>query len=121
MLIKTYSLRPHCVSCWTAYILQDDTRSLQCQHLKFVDKFVPDLNFLRPVLEAPDLRLHPQAVYSECVFLFSSLVIPGKCQNITMTGSVHTFFDYVMKSELSAASVIRELTFPKILRLLNRK
>ena len=22
---------PHCVSCWTTYILQDDTRSLQCQ------------------------------------------------------------------------------------------
>ena len=31
MLIKTYSLRPHCVSGWTAYVLQDDTRSLQCQ------------------------------------------------------------------------------------------
>ena len=31
MLIKTYSLRPHCVSCWTTYILQDDTRTLQCQ------------------------------------------------------------------------------------------
>ena len=31
MLIKTYSLRPHCVSCWTTYIVQDDTRSLQCQ------------------------------------------------------------------------------------------
>ena len=31
MLNNTYSLRPHCVSCWTAYILQDDTRSLQCQ------------------------------------------------------------------------------------------
>ena len=31
MLIKTYSLRPHCVSCWTTYILQDDTWSLQCQ------------------------------------------------------------------------------------------
>ena len=28
---QTYSLRPHCVSCWTTYILQDDTRSLQCQ------------------------------------------------------------------------------------------
>ena len=28
---KTYSLRPHCVSCWTTYILQDDTRSLQCE------------------------------------------------------------------------------------------
>ena len=25
-----------CVSCWTAYILQDDTRSLQCQLLKYV-------------------------------------------------------------------------------------
>ena len=31
MLIKTYSLRPHCVSCWTIYILQNDTRTLQCQ------------------------------------------------------------------------------------------
>ena len=31
MLIKTYSLRPHCVSCWTTYILKDDTRTLQCQ------------------------------------------------------------------------------------------
>ena len=33
MLNKTYSLRPHCVSCWTAYvyILQYDTRSLQYQ------------------------------------------------------------------------------------------
>ena len=31
MLIKTYSIRPHCVSCWTVYILQDDTRTLQCQ------------------------------------------------------------------------------------------
>ena len=29
MLITTYSLRPHCVSRWTAYILQDDTRALQ--------------------------------------------------------------------------------------------
>ena len=28
---KSYSLRPHCVSCWTTYILQDDTRTLQCQ------------------------------------------------------------------------------------------
>ena len=25
VLNKTYSLRPHCVSCWTTYILQDDT------------------------------------------------------------------------------------------------
>ena len=49
MLIKTYTLRPHCVSCWTAYILQDDTRSLQCQlfhmFLNKIDvldgKFVP--------------------------------------------------------------------------------
>ena len=24
-------LRQHCVSCWTTYILQDDTRTLQCQ------------------------------------------------------------------------------------------
>ena len=31
MLNKTYSFRPHCVSCWTIYILQDDTRSLQYQ------------------------------------------------------------------------------------------
>ena len=31
MLIKTYSLRPHCVSCWTTCILQDDSRTLQCQ------------------------------------------------------------------------------------------
>ena len=36
MLIKTYSLRPHCVSCWTAYVLQDDTRSLQCQVVRQV-------------------------------------------------------------------------------------
>ena len=27
----TYSLKTLCVSCWTAYILQDDTRSLQYQ------------------------------------------------------------------------------------------
>ena len=38
MLNKTYSLRPHCVSCWTTYILQDDTRFLQCQ-----DKFLLSL------------------------------------------------------------------------------
>ena len=31
MLNKTYSLRPHCVSCWTTHTLQDDTRSIQCQ------------------------------------------------------------------------------------------
>ena len=31
MLNKTYSLKSLCVSCWTAYILQDDTRSLQYQ------------------------------------------------------------------------------------------
>ena len=31
MLNKTYSLRPHCVSCWTTCLLQDDTRNLQCQ------------------------------------------------------------------------------------------
>ena len=32
MLNKTYSLRPHCVSCcYYIYILQDDTPSLQCQ------------------------------------------------------------------------------------------
>ena len=24
-------IKKNCVSCWTAYILQDDTRSLQCQ------------------------------------------------------------------------------------------
>ena len=34
---QTYSLRPHCVACWTAYILQDDTRSLQC----LVNNFPP--------------------------------------------------------------------------------
>ena len=33
MLTKTYSLRPHCVSCWTTYILQDDTQFLQCQEM----------------------------------------------------------------------------------------
>ena len=37
MLIKTYSLRPHCVSCWTIYTLQNDTRTLQCQ-ITFVTK-----------------------------------------------------------------------------------
>ena len=31
VLNKTYTLRPHCLSCWTTYILQDDTRSVQCQ------------------------------------------------------------------------------------------
>ena len=31
VLIKTYSLRQHCVSCWTTYIVQDDTRTLQYQ------------------------------------------------------------------------------------------
>ena len=31
MLNKTEPLRPHCVSCWTTYILQDDTWNLQCQ------------------------------------------------------------------------------------------
>ena len=30
----------HCVSCWTAYILQDDTRSLQCQNVQQLDKTI---------------------------------------------------------------------------------
>ena len=52
MLIKTYPLRTHCVSCWTTYILQDDTRSQQCQvkiavsvstflHLSFFSSIIP--------------------------------------------------------------------------------
>ena len=36
VLNKTYSLRPHCISCWTIYVLQDGTRSLQCKTFKSV-------------------------------------------------------------------------------------
>jgi hypothetical protein len=38
------------------------------KHLKFLDTFLPDLELLRPVREAPDLRLHPEAVDWECIF-----------------------------------------------------
>ena len=31
---KTHSLKTLCVSCWTAHILQDDTRSVQYQYFK---------------------------------------------------------------------------------------
>ena len=31
MTNKTQSLKKNCVSCWTAYILKDDSRSLQYQ------------------------------------------------------------------------------------------
>ena len=44
MLIKTYSLNPHCVSCWTIYILQNDTRTLQCK-VNFNIIFPPGLTF----------------------------------------------------------------------------
>ena len=36
MLIKIYSLRPYFVSCWTIYILQNDTRTLQCLALCYL-------------------------------------------------------------------------------------
>ena len=42
MLNKTHSLRPHCVSCWTTYILQDDIQTIQCQDI------LEALRLLRP-------------------------------------------------------------------------
>ena len=39
---QTYSLSPHCVPCWTACILQDDTRSLQYQVFELVQNDTHD-------------------------------------------------------------------------------
>ena len=74
MLNKTYSLRPYCVSCWTAYILQDDTRSLQCQ-----DNF----NELRHVCW-------------NCNFKITGFVVLAVSQNDSMPFGVDPFnYDYI--------------------------
>ena len=67
MLIKTYSLWPHCVFCWTTYILQNDTRTLQYQVWSLFLQRTP-LNV--PVHKIPfllhDLRLKICKQFSFC-------------------------------------------------------
>ena len=54
-----------CVSCWTAYILQDDTRSLQYQ-----DKVIFSIPLQADVFRSPKLSLKLHVKYVRVVTIF---------------------------------------------------